>query len=352
MPSKQHVWDGVNTWIGIGTPDITAATANPRDSLVPGTYKPDATNTGPLPGTAFTQVGSDGPTSTDFIVSAHNQIVENLEIWGSIRVGTYNNVTIQNCIIHGTLTRGSDTGAIILGGDNGRGLLIKDCKIEQRPNNHNEWCTAMRGGNYTILRTEISGFPDGLAWTSQLGNVVAESNWIHNGWFNEWTQAEAATSQGGNNYYPYAGSYYTHVDGIQFHRGKNYVIRGNMIGGVRVPGNHHMSPSEKDAINSGDDLFNAALMVKQEVDTQPINKIENVLIEKNWFAGGASTLNVTYGRDNLFETVVIQDNKFMRPTWGQQYHILRGRDGSGTPVAVFTNNTFEDDGSPVPINWG
>ena len=166
----------------------------------------------------------------------------------------------------------------------------------------------MRGGNYTIRRTEISNVPDGLCLTSALGNVRAEANWIHNGLYREWSSTTPNM--------PYAGGYYTHTDGIQFHRGRNYTIRGNLIGGKRVPGAHHTGMA--DAISSGDDMYNSCIMIKQEVDSTWANKIENVLIERNWFVGGQASINLASGRLNNFETTVIRYNRFLTSTWGKQ----------------------------------
>ncbi len=297
---------------------------------LPGTYRPDGTTTGPIPGTTLTTV------SGDFNVTANNQLVQNLDINGRLNTGAFSNVVVRNCIIRGTAMTGADTETycIISANDNSRGLLVEDCRIVGRGN---PWCSATGSGNYTIRRTEISNTPDGLGLRSALGNVTAEACWIHNGYFLEW---DATTPNR-----PAAGGYYTHVDGVQFHRGKNYVFRGNMIGGVRAPYDHH-SGHQAD-IQAADDMYNAAFMIKQEVDNSLANKIENVLIEDNWLEGGASTINMASGRDNDFSSTTIRNNRFIRSTWGAQYYILRP-----PGLGVFTNNVFDDDGTPVPITTG
>ncbi|MTD12751.1 hypothetical protein GIS00_02175 [Nakamurella sp. YIM 132087] len=318
------------------TPATTAAptttkgdAAAIRRALKPGTYKPGASTTGPIEGTSLKQVQGD------FTATANGQVIENLEVWGTINIRAYSNVVIRNCVVHGTLATGTDTAFIIFSNDNGRGLLVEDCLLIGRGS---PWCSGMRGGNYTIRRTEINNAPDGLCFTSQLGNVTAEGNWIHNGLYMEW---DAKTPN-----MPYAGSYYTHTDGIQFHRGRNYVIRGNTIGGTRYVAAHH-SGKAKQLQDDADDNYNSALMIKQEVDSSAANKIENVLIEDNWLAGGQATVNICSGRDNTFSSLTCRDNKFMRSTWGSQMYILRGP-GLGN----FSGNVFEDDGSAVPFSKG
>ena len=307
----------------------TAGTAAARKALIPGTYRPDATTTGPVPGTALKQVQGD------LTATANNQIIENQEIFGSINLKSFTGVTIRNCVIWGTLATGVDTAHIIFAGDNGRGAIIEDTRINGRGN---VWCSAIRGGNYTMRRTEITNTPDGICLTSAIGNVTVEASWIHNGFFQEWT----ATTPN----MPYAGAYYTHVDGVQFHRGKNYTFRGNMIGGSSYNAKHHTGHLAD--IRGADDMYNSAFMIKQEVDNTPANRIENVLIENNWLAGGQATLNLTTGNDNTFATTIIRNNRFIRSTTNpNQLYIL-----SGANLGKLTNNVFDDNGAPVTISKG
>ncbi|CAN5148383.1 hypothetical protein BH11MYX1_BH11MYX1_36670 [soil metagenome] len=222
-------------------------TAAQRDALVYGAYKPSAATVGPVPEVTLEQFGTPA-TSTDFVITANNQVVQNLEIWGRVNIGTFTGVTIKNCIIHGTLLHGTDTSHVIAQGDNLRGATIRDSALVGRRvtmpasyngvanpdagkiNLANEWSGGIRGGNYTMLRTEIRNTPDGLSLTAQIGHVTAKGCWIHDGWFNEWTPAQATPSSGGSAHFcPYSTGteHYTHVDGIQFHRGKTYRFIGN-----------------------------------------------------------------------------------------------------------------------------
>ena len=334
----------IPTWANASTTPKSSTTTRPvsafqkslsiaaadRSQLVLGTYVPSRETTGRIPGSpAVTRI------DTDIKATANGQVFENLEVWGRINVGTFSNVVVRNCIVRGTAATGELVSLIYGSGDNLRGLLIEDCALAGRGN---VWSGGMRGGNYTIRRTELTWLPDGLSFTSPLGNVNVEGCWIHNGMYAEWS----ATTPNP----PYAGGYYTHVDGIQFHRGKNYTIRGNMIGGVRAVAKHHTSGAST-TINNADDLYNSSLMIKQEVDDSLANKVENVLIEKNWFEGGQATINLASGRGNDFSTTVIRNNRFMRSTWGQQYYILRS-----PGLGQFSNNVFDDDSSPVTISRG
>ena len=218
---------------------------------------------------------------------------------------------------------------------------MEDCRILGR---NNPWCSATLTGNFTMRRTEVSNVPDGIGLRSIVGKVTVESSWIHNGFYMEW---DATTPNR-----PSGRSYYTHVDGVQFHRGSNYVIRGNMIGGARFVAKHHAGFEQQ--ILAADDMYNAAFMIKQETgqrDRIPLASeiIHNVLIEKNWLMGGQATINITKGVGdvNMFESTLIRNNRFIRSTWGPQYYILRA-----PGVGVFSGNVFDDDGTPVPISRG
>jgi hypothetical protein len=306
----------------------TGTAAATRRALVPGAYKPGPDTTGPIPGTTLTRINGD------YTATADNQIIENLEVYGTINTKTFNNVVVRNCVVWGTQATGTFTAFIMSSGENGRGLTVEDCRFNGR---NNPWVSGMRGGNYTIRRTEITGAADGLSLTSALGNVTAEANWLHNGYYAEWD----ATTTG----VPAQGGYYTHTDGVQFHRGKNYVIRGNLIGGTRNPADHHTGKAA--TIAAGDDFYNSAFMIKQEVDATPANKIENVLIENNWLTGGVSTINISSGNGNTFNTLIIRNNRFTRSTWGNQMYILQSP-GLGT----ITGNVYDDTNTPITISKG
>lgn len=299
-----------------------------RRALVAGTYCPSASTTGPIPGTQLRRI--DG----DVVASADGQVIENLEVFGSINLRSFTGVTIRNCVVWGTMATGTDTAFIIFGSENGRSAVIEDCRLNGRGN---VWCSGVRGGNYTMRRTEITNASDGVSLTSQIGNVTVEACWIHNGYYMEWSaDTPNMPKQGGN---------YTHVDGVQFHRGKNYTFRGNMIGGTRCPAKYQTGALAQ--IQAADDMYNSAFMIKQEVDNTAANKIENVLIESNWLAGGGATINIASGRDNTFSSLIIRNNRFVRSTWGPQMYILTPP-GYGT----LSNNVFDDDNQGVPISKG
>lgn len=279
----------------------------------------------------------------DVIVTRNGQLVQGLDIYGIIRLGSFSGVVIDRCHVRGPdITGTSAVPAIIMSNnDDLRGAVIRDSTIE---GGGSMWAGAVRGGNYRAERVHVTNVPDGFSLTSVLGNVTLEACWIHHGLYGEWAVGTPVLPTGGN--------CYTHADGVQFHRGKNYLIRGCHIGGRRandpLTGKAYLQHTGHAAdINAGDDLYNSALMIKQEVDDTAANKIENVLIERNWLEGGTATVNMAGGRGNLFESLTVRDNIFPRAAKGAvQFYILR------TPgVGVFIGNVHED-GAPVAISRG
>lgn len=316
-----------------------------RDALVYGSYDPasdPAAYVGVPAGTTLTRFPASG--DGDFTVTANGQVIQDREIFGTVRLLAFKGVTIRRCRIWGTLATGTDT-AFITGNSPGKslgGALIQDCELTGRGS---PWCSAMRDGDYTIERCHISNVSDGLCFTSPTGKVTAQGNWIHNGAFMEWDSTTPNM--------PFAGGFYTHVDGVQFHLGKDYTIRGNHIGGQRTNDpatglayQHHTGHAAD--INAGDDMYNSSFMIKQEVDATLPNKIERVLIEKNWLHGGTATVNHPSGNGNDFSSLTFRDNHFVRNVGGNQLYILK----SPSLLATYTNNTFTDTGLPVPISNG
>jgi hypothetical protein len=315
----------------------TAASQKWKLIAIAGDYRPDASTTGPIAGITLTTVNADVNATAD------NQIIENKDIYGRVNTLSYSNVIVRNCIIRGTALTGADseTACIISNNNDSRNLLVEDCRLIGRGT---PWCSATQTGRFIMRRTEISNVPDGIGLRPTIGYINVEACWIHNGFYMEW---DASTPNR-----PYAGSYYTHVDGVQFHRGSNYVFCGNMIGGTRYVAGHHTG-HEAD-IQNADDMYNACFMIKQETangDGIPSASeiINNVLIEKNWLMGGQASINITKGAGgvNDFSTTIIRKNRFIRSTWGQQYYVLRAPN-----VGVFQDNVYDDDGTPVTISPG
>jgi hypothetical protein len=315
----------------------------------PGTYRPGPDTTGPRP------FLSDGTTPRvlerwdgNYVVNSANAIVENKDIYGQIILQSgATNPIIRNCIIRGPGSGYVGSGknyiaAISSTSASMRNAIIEDCRIDLR-GRETWWCDGIRGGDYTVRRTEIVATIDGISFNAWQGNVVVEACWIHDGRYDEWDV--------GTPNRPTESDRRAHCDCIQFHRGKGYRVVGNYLGGRRTLGGIQtydpVIVAQKDA---GDDYENSGIMLKQEVDSTAQNKIENVLISQNWFEGGAACINVAPDLGNFFESVTISYNRFIRAQPGVHggYYIVRPT----TTQAAIVGNVFDDTGLPVTIRNG
>lgn len=303
-----------------GSVNTCAQQKQARAALVPGDYRPGPTTTGPLSCVSLTRHAGD------LVVNTPNTVIEGVDLDGRLVLGnSATNVIVRHSILRGNVPSVSG-GAVVDGGigDWDRlGLTIEDSRIDLT--GHESWFTnTLNGGNFTVRRTEIKRGVDGLGLTSVSGNTVIEANWIHDGYWTSWTDDTPEPKPGHSDNQ-------THSDGIQFHRGKNHVIRGNFIGGERGPTG-----------GTGDDYRNAGMMISQAVDSSAANRLDNVLIEKNWLQGGAATINLAKSNNNDLSTVTIRNNRFLRSTG---YYILKG---AGTHPNL-SNNVLDDTGAPVTV---
>lgn len=314
--------DGGAADSGMSDEEVCEAAKAARAALVIGTYRPDETTTGPLPCVTLTR--HDG----DLRVDAANTVIEGIDLHGSLVLGrTATNVVVRHSIIRGQLPSPTQETAIRGGGTattfDRLGLVIEDSRIDLT-GRENWFHNNINGANFTLRRTELLRGVDGVGLVSEGGNVRIEGCYLHHGYWTSWT-ADTPEPKPGHS------DMQTHTDGIQFHRGRGYVVRGNFIGGER-----RSSPG------TGGDFANAGMMIAQEVDTSAANRLDDVLIEKNWLQGGAATINLAYARNNDLSGVTIRDNRFLR---GSGYYILQG---AGT-APVLSNNVFDDTGLPVTV---
>lgn len=303
-----------------------------------GTYMPDASTTGPRPGIALRRVDGDVRITTD------GQIVENLDIYGRIIVtGTGTNAIVRNCIVRGPgrLDAWKSVTAVITGtsGKSLNGLRVEDTRIDLT-GRENPWVDGIRESDVHLLRVEIKRTVDGISLVTRKGNVVVEGSWIHDGYYTEWAE--------GTPDYPSISDSRTHSDVVQFHLGRNYVFRGNRLGGVPHPASiKTLNPDTIAYKDAGDDYENACFMIKQEGSADSVNRLDSVLIEKNWILGGRASINLSYANNNTLKTFVIRDNVFPRSTWGKQNYILKD-----LAVEATIEGNMHPDGTPVVVGKG
>lgn len=304
-----------------------------RDSLVIGTYKPDASNTGIYPGTTLTPQTSDITYST-------KQTISNMDFQCSVflTAGAANS-TFINCLFRSNGVDNSGSPGTITGpSQNLLGATFIDCTFDLT-GRESAWIHCIQGSNFTLKRCHLTRGHDGVGLVSAGGNVNILGCWIHNSYVDGWAAGDPTEPSFSDNR--------THNDCIQFHRGGNYVVRGNFLGGLRKYYVKDGSPSSISIPDSADDFDNSCILIQQEVDNTPANHMHDVLIEKNWFQGGAASINIGYKNGNpLTDNIVIQNNRFIRRiSPGGGFYIYQN--SAATPTLI--NNVFDDDGTPATV---
>lgn len=340
-----------------------AALSVGRDALVPGTYIPGVGTTGVIAGTTLTPV--EASASGNILLTEAGRTYENMEFWGQVQFRAPG-ITLRNCAIRGrnpdTLTE--NTGCIKSFDTTCYHATLIDCTIDMTPWVDERGASKMsgltfgiHGGNLELYRCEITGVQDGwnfvghtlMAGASSFADMftVIEASWIHGMYF--------------ENDFPGTSDKRFHSDCFQFNTGKNIDIRYNLIGGHRDMTGYRTWPN---GYNSGDDAWNAAFMIKQELDASEASRIDNVRIHGNWIAGGTAGINHYFvaSRPNAFATMEVTDNRFLQrgAGWGTSasgpgtydsgngWYVIR----SSQIAATYSGNVIHETGTPVPITTG
>lgn len=331
---------------GAGTGDENLSEEE-RDQLVLGEYIPGPNTTGLLPGWTAGDLEPVYPSAGQNHINITTPGPhENKIFWGEVRIQAP--AVFRNCMFPGQdpATYSGHSGIIRCFGSGVPQWEAHDCVIDPglwrdptvtRPGDAPitdlttwrlglSWTTGVYGGSCTLRRCEITNVQDGFGLIQAKADPddpsfsLIEGCWIHRILFYRgegWHQEEG-----------------THSDAVQTHVGSNLTLRGNMLGGVRDEAGYEANPG----YNSGDDAKNAILMLKQEVSNDELDRIENVLIEKNFFQGGVYCINHSFSesRPNLFETTQIRDNYFVRR--GNGRYVIRHTDFAD----CYSNNRIID----------
>lgn len=355
-----------------------------RDALQVMVHKPGPENTGPYTVTSWTE---RFPSSGNSITLSTPGTYYGIRFWGIVKASVPG-VILRECWLAGpdptSWSSGGGTGQTSLGclqnyGSDPKVIEVWDSIIDPSPwvtvrgqAKLNPYNIGIHGGQVIIKRSEITNVSDGINFIGPNGSLaianagasVIEQNWIHKGLY-------------ANDLYPPSDGQ-PHCDGFQMNYGKNVSLRGNTIGGLRDSYGYNIWPG---GYNSGDDFWNAALMLKNEAfsvssgdpryaDRFEIGRVENVNVEGNWLSGGTCTLNLASDTfvNNLWPTLTVKNNRFQTrgADWGKTmrgyspgdggvayntgagYYILRPSNFQ----AVFTGNVNEQTGTAVPISNG
>lgn len=356
---------------GAGAPILAG-----RDALIAGVHKPTPETTGAYlkPGESYTEVGS-GAQMTLSPGTYRNRVFLGAVNF-TVGSGAY---LFERCIFAGNDPgnstdenfTGSSGGSVVKNSGSSepkQAVTMVDCTIDP-----GYWMTVkgrdriwpelngIFGGNFTVRRCIIKNTCDGVGINAHNYGFTLELSILHTGTYATGPENTGQSDQR------------THNDGIQFHTGKNIVIRGNVIGydetePDEAKRSRHMAGYQvafDDGYNSGHDYENSCFMIKQESGTAANQTIENVVIEQNWIYGGLCGINFFYepSRPNRFGSTVVRNNRFGRRQagWGvtrrMSGELTSSNGGNGWYFlksaqidATITGNVFEDTGLPIPIS--
>ncbi|MBK7861219.1 MAG: discoidin domain-containing protein [Archangiaceae bacterium] len=314
-----------NDWASINEVQVNAAQPPPTPGA-PGTYKPSASTTGVRAGTTLTPYNTSG---ADLVISRDGTVLENLDIYGDIKVRARNVVIRNSRLRGGKAIPSGNTGIVDANSAEVFNLLVEDCTLT--PDRPSYYRDGIVGHEYTARRNHIYRTNDGLGIFARPGgsgvaNVTAEANYIHTLTYWSWDPVPSHTDG-------------THNDCVQIQGGANIHLIGNTIKCDQVDGvGSGPSPRGNHA--------GQGVLVQQNVFP-----VSNVVIEKNWLddAGATLKLNNTVGGYASISAVV-RDNLFGRNQYdynvGSQY-VIRLYDWSASLIDGVnqpgnTTNRWED----------
>jgi hypothetical protein len=365
--------------------------------LLPGVHKPDATNTGPYTVTTFVEVLPAAGSNTITVAPGD---YTGRRYWGIVKAS--GPVTFRECVFPGpdptSWTIGQPNnpsyGCTQNYGSNPPLMKFYDCLHDPglwlttaaptQRTSLNPYNIGHHGGQAEFYRCEMLNVSDGINFIGASGSIAAanahhftlQQSWIHKCLYV-------------NDMYP-PNDGQLHCDAFQSNYGKNVLIWGNTLGGVRVPSGYNVWPGNTQGqagqgFNAGDDFWNSCFMLKQESltvaatdprfpDVAAIARLENFVIKENWLSGGTCSMNIA--SDTKYDTTgvcysswQISGNRFATrgADWGQTMRGFAKGDGGTTYNSgagqyilrsatryggTLTGSVNEQTGLPVPISAG
>jgi hypothetical protein len=321
-----------SNWISPGRETI--AETPDRSALVLGTYIPDHTTCGLLPGWTINDLTPVYPSgSTGQITITTPGPYRNMVFWGEVNMKSPTEPLFVNCAFPGMDPRDSPAAVIKCYGTGFYQFRLEDCLVDagiwkdptinfppgksaiptflqwdQKVCNIN----GIHGGRFTALRCELVNVGDSWSQTQAMTGPTdtsfgkIEQSWMHgNAYYFAADWATVGVQSDGN-----------HADNVQITRGRNITIRGNRIGGHRDEAGYAIYPADPSGFsyNAGDDAWNSGIIFTQQVGNDDNNRIGNVLVELNFFEGGKYGINMPYSTTypHLFVDTSVVNNYFVR----------------------------------------
>jgi hypothetical protein len=263
---------------------LPAALKPTRNSCIPlpsACGFPDATNTGPRPGTTLTKSGS-------ITLSHAGQTVTGLEVTGCVRI-TAPNILFTDSIVHGTGCR-----AIVTVPTSGHGAVLDHIEIDGSKSNAQDGSpdAGLYGWGFTAIGLNIHDTGDGIDVES---NDTVVSSWIH--------QIRVASG--------------SHSDGIQATGASKITIRNNTILAT--------GPEDNAGIILGADQ----------------GDIREVTVESNLIDGSNVAVNAGNDPGHVAAGITFRNNRLGR-SWQQS---LCNTNNRTTNDLTFESNVFDNDGT-------
>lgn len=286
---------------------------------MPGTVKPDASNTGVIPGSTLTVHRGD------IVVTKAGTVIENMDVYGFVTVKAAD-VTIRNSRIRGSGPGSFNTGLINANDKNVKNLVIEDVTLV--PDHPSYWINGVLGHDYTARRVNTWNVVDGFGVYNIHGtaaNVRIESSYVH-----DLSYFSPDPNHSDNQ---------THNDGIQIQGGSNVQIVGNTL-------------SAWLSKTAGTQTYKYPQAGFGIILTPNVNPVTSSVIEKNWIDGSYIPIKLVTNKFGPMNFGRVDHNRFARdmrnvPMAGKSnwFTILMTPD----LTASTTGNVYDDDGSPVTV---
>lgn len=300
-----------------------------------GTYEPDTSTTGTIPGATLTALTGDQT------ITAAGTVIEDRDITGRVIVQAAN-VTIRNCRVRGSGAQSSNTALVVATHGAVSNLLVEDCTLV--PDTPSIWWNGINGHDFTAKRVNAYHVVDGMGVynTNAPGaasGVLIEACYIHDLSYFTPDQNHAGTDN------------QTHNDGVQLQGGLGTIIRHNRIDAyyaTAVGTVGSIPPNQTGAL--------AAIMLNKNVGT-----LTDLQITDNWLRGG----NIGVNGGGLARAAgeflgIFYRNRFSRDQG------LQGGGGNNTWTVAFdgsypssaeadagegtaNQNVYESNGDPVTV---
>lgn len=336
IPGVTYYRSGAGSWTAKDRPSLTAVT---REALVPGTYLPDATNTGLLDPNVIFRTENNAVTYDSFW---SGQVIENVIFMNKVSV-TGPNITFKNCYFRGPAVNTGEGSIVACTAAGVSAAVFQDCEFSPRAPNSGTNC--INGHHFTLLRCNLHRSVDGVGIIPRIGgraDVFIIGTWIHD---------LAFFSPD-----PFQNNNATHNDCIQWHGGLGLTILGSRLEGFYDPAFSAASqPPVEDA--NGDHLsgnpyypsMNATscLLCNTHIANTPPGQLS---IRKTYINGGGSALvfSSAPAMTNVGEVV---DNFFGRNYRNGADFAILANTGATQPLQTFTltGNVRWDDGTPFNV---